>query len=149
MEPIPAVRTTASKGSQRGGGREFRESTKEMGSDWKGRHEIFFRDPGFTHPAQNRAELYSGCPPVSPACSGPSLGRLACQSCIIALLHGCAQSLASDSLPPEDCSLPGFSVHEISQARILDWVAISFSRGSSPPRDQTQVSCIAGRFFTI
>ena len=41
------------------------------------------------------------------------------------------------------------SVHGILQARILEWVAISSSRGSSQPRDQTQVSCIAGRFFTI
>ena len=47
-----------------------------------------------------------------------------------------------------DCSLPGSSVHGILQARILEWVAISFSRGSSWPRDQTQVSCIADRFFT-
>ena len=46
-------------------------------------------------------------------------------------------------------SLPGFSVHVISQARILEWVTISFSRGSSWPRDQIQVSCIAWRFFTI
>ena len=45
-------------------------------------------------------------------------------------------------------SPPGFSVHGISQARIMQWVAISFSRGSSQPRDQTQVSHIAGRFFT-
>ena len=43
---------------------------------------------------------------------------------------------------PMDYSLLGFSVHGISQARILDWVAISFSRGSSRPRDQTCVSCI-------
>ena len=43
---------------------------------------------------------------------------------------------------------PGFSVHRISQARILEWVAISFSRGSSRPRDRTQVSHIAGGFFT-
>ena len=50
---------------------------------------------------------------------------------------------------PVDCSLPGSSVRGISQARILEWVAILFSRGSSLPRDQTQVSCIAGRFFTI
>ena len=50
---------------------------------------------------------------------------------------------------PVDCSLPGSSVHGILQARILEWVAISFSRGSSWPRDQTQVSCIAGSFFTI
>ena len=47
-----------------------------------------------------------------------------------------------------DCSLPGSSVHGIFQARILDWVAISFSRGSSSPRHQTEVSCIAGGFFT-
>ena len=38
---------------------------------------------------------------------------------------------------PMDCSLPGSSVHEILQARVLEWVAISFSRGSSPPRNQT------------
>ena len=49
---------------------------------------------------------------------------------------------------PVGCSLPGFSVHRILQARILEWVAISFSRASSQPRDQTQVSCIACRFFT-
>ena len=47
-----------------------------------------------------------------------------------------------------DCSLPGPSVHGIFQARILEWVAISFSRGSSPPRDWTWVSCTAGGFFT-
>ena len=46
------------------------------------------------------------------------------------------------------CSLPGFSVHRISQASILEWVAISFSRGSSRPRDRTLISCIAGGFFT-
>ena len=49
---------------------------------------------------------------------------------------------------PMDCSPPGSSLHEIFQARILKWVAISFSRGSSQPRDQTWVSCTAGRFFT-
>ena len=48
-----------------------------------------------------------------------------------------------------DRSLPGSSVHRILQARILEWVAILFSRGSSRPRDLTQVSCIAGGFFTI
>ena len=47
-----------------------------------------------------------------------------------------------------DCSPPGSSAHGISQARILEWVAIFFSRGSSQPRDRTRVSCIAGRFFT-
>ena len=48
-----------------------------------------------------------------------------------------------------DCSLPGSSNPGIFQARVLEWVAISFSRGSSWPRDWTQVSCIAGRRFTI
>ena len=47
-----------------------------------------------------------------------------------------------------DCSLPGSSLHGILQARVLDWVAICFSRGSSRPRNWTWVSCIAGRFFT-
>ena len=42
-----------------------------------------------------------------------------------------------------DCSPPGSSVHGILQARILEWVAIFFSKGSSQLRDQTQVSCIA------
>ena len=48
-----------------------------------------------------------------------------------------------------DCSPPGSSVHGILQARILAWVARPFSRGSSRPRDQTQVSRIAGGFFTV
>ena len=45
---------------------------------------------------------------------------------------------------PMDCSLPDSSVHRICQARILEWVAISYSKGSSRPRDRTHVSCIAG-----
>ena len=48
---------------------------------------------------------------------------------------------------PVDCNPPGSSVHGILQARILEWVAISFSRGSSQPRDQTRVSRIVGRRF--
>ena len=50
---------------------------------------------------------------------------------------------------PMDCNPAGSSVHGILQARMLEWVAISFSRGSSPLRDQTWVSHIAGRFFTV
>ena len=46
------------------------------------------------------------------------------------------------------CDRMDYTVHGILQARILEWVAFLFSRGSSQPRDQTQVSCIAGRFFT-
>ena len=44
---------------------------------------------------------------------------------------------------------PGSSVHGILQARILEWVAIPFSKGSFRPRDQTQVSCMEGRFFIV
>ena len=58
-------------------------------------------------------------------------------------------SVVSDSLQLMDCSPPGSSVHGVLQARILEWVAISFSRGSSQPRDQTLVSCTAGKFFTV
>ena len=50
---------------------------------------------------------------------------------------------------PMDCSLPGSSVRGILPARILEWIAISFSRGSSWPRNETPVSCTAGRFFTF
>ena len=50
---------------------------------------------------------------------------------------------------PWTSSLPGSSVHRILQARILEWVAISFSRGSSWPRDWTWISCIEGRFFYL
>ena len=62
----------------------------------------------------------------------------------------CSQSCLTpcDSM---DCSPPGSSVHGILQARILEWVALSFSRGSSWPRDRTHVSCvswIASKFFT-
>ena len=50
---------------------------------------------------------------------------------------------------PMHCSLPGSSVLGILQARILEWVAMPSTRGSSQPRDRTQVSHITGRFFTI
>ena len=55
----------------------------------------------------------------------------------------------SDSSWPMDCSPPDSSIHEIFQARVLEWVAISFSRGSSQPRDWTRVSHIVGRRFTV
>ena len=60
-----------------------------------------------------------------------------------------SRSVVSDSLQPMDCSPPSSSVHGIFQARLLEWVAISFSRGSSQPRDWTWVSCTAGRLFTV
>jgi len=54
-----------------------------------------------------------------------------------------SHSVVSDSSCPVD-----YTVYGILQARILEWVAFPFTRESSQPRDQTQVSCIAGRFFT-
>ena len=61
--------------------------------------------------------------------------------------------LAAQSCPtlcnPIDCSPLGPSVHEILQARILEWIVFPFSRGSSQPRDQIRVSCIAGSFFNV
>ena len=50
---------------------------------------------------------------------------------------------------PMDCSLPGSSLHGIFQAIVLEWIAISFSRGSSQPRDRTRVSRIVDRRFTV
>ena len=64
------------------------------------------------------------------------------------LSENVSRSVLSDC-EPMDCSLPGSSVHGILPARILEWVAISFSMGSSQPRDATLVFLIAGRFFTV
>ena len=63
-------------------------------------------------------------------------------------VYVCVCSVTSNSCDPRDSHLPGSSVHGILQAIILEWVAISFSRGSSQPRNQTQASCIIGRLFT-
>ena len=65
--------------------------------------------------------------------------------CVWACMH--AQSCPA-LCDPMDCSWPGSSVHGILQARILEWVAMQSSKGSSWPRDGTQVFCIAGGFFT-
>jgi len=62
------------------------------------------------------------------------------------------QCMSAQSRPalcnPVDCSPPGSSVHGILQARILEWFAISSSRGSSLPKDHTGVFALAGKFFT-
>ena len=67
-----------------------------------------------------------------------------CQFCV------CAQSCPTVS-DPLDCSPPGFSVHGIFQARIIEWVAISYSRGSSRPRNRSHVSCVSctGRWILL
>ena len=69
---------------------------------------------------------------------------------IVVYVYG---SLVTQSCPtlcnPMGSSLPGFSAHKISQARILEWVAIPFSRKYSQCRDRSQAFCIADRFFTV
>ena len=68
--------------------------------------------------------------------------------CVCPCVYILSCSVMSNSCDPIECNLSVSSVHVILQARILKWVAISFSRESSQPRNQTWVSCIAGRFFT-
>ena len=66
-------------------------------------------------------------------------------------MHAKSLQLCPPLCDPMDCSLPGSSVHGILQARILEWVAVPSSMGSSQPRDRTHVSCVsslAGGFFT-
>ena len=75
---------------------------------------------------------------------------LICTSCVTLVVHcvcACVSAESPQSCPtlhdPMDCSLSGSSVHGILQARILEWVAVPSSRGSSLPRDQTWVSYVS------
>ena len=71
--------------------------------------------------------------------------------CVCACVCACVlvTQLCLTLCDPTDSSLPGSPVHRISQARVLECVVSSFSRGSCQPRDQTRVSHITGRFITI
>ena len=75
------------------------------------------------------------------------------QLCFSCVMYHIVIVLVAQSCPtlcnPVECSPPGSSVRGILQARILEWIAIPYSRGSSWPRDWTQVSFITGRFFII
>ena len=72
-----------------------------------------------------------------------------CKAAVMQLVcyHSVVAQLCPTLCNPMDCSLPGSSVRGIHQARILEWVVISFSRRSFPPRDRTRVSCIANGLF--
>ena len=87
-----------------------------------------------------------GIEPVSPAVESQSLNHSTAREVLELLSFNSSLSGVWLFCDPMDYSLPGSSVHGISQARILEWVAISTSRGSSQPRDQTQVSCL-GRWI--
>ena len=103
----------------------------------------------------SREEYWSGLPfpspgylpdpgiePTSPALAG---GFFTTEPLVAVLLTQSCPNLCN----PMDYSSLGSSVHGILQARILEWLAITYSSSPSQPRDQTQVSCTAGRFFTI
>ena len=101
---------------------------------------------------------HPGIEPRSPALQGDSLPfepprnlasgpRQVCYSkTLLCAVLSC--SVMPDSCNRMDCSPPGSSVHDDSSGKILEWVAMPSSRASSQPRDQTQVSRIAGSFFT-
>ena len=106
--------------------------------------------PGFPVPSpfpgvcSNSRPLSQCCHPTISSFVGPS------SSCLQSFPKWSEIAQSCPTLcNPMDSSPPGYSVHGIFQARILEWVAISFSRGSSQPRDQAWVSCIADRRFTI
>ena len=84
--------------------------------------------------------------PIAKAGRNRLLNVLVCQS-NEREVHAYAQSCPT-LCDPMNCNPPGSSVHGILQARILEWVAVASSRGSTLLRDRTQVSRIAGRFFT-
>ena len=116
----------------------------------------------------SRQEYWSGLPFPSPgdlpdpgiknaylashSLAGGSLPTAPSEAHLIACVVVCCVLVAQSCLTlcnPMVCSPPGFSVHGILQARTLEGIVIPFSRGTFQPRDQTLVSCIAGRFFTI
>ena len=83
----------------------------------------------------------------------PRLYFLHWESVKVQCASACVRALVAQLSPtlcdPMDCSPPGFSVRGILQARVLEWIAIPFSIGTSQPRDRTLVSCITGRSFTV
>ena len=87
-------------------------------------------------------------PPVGWNCVPDPIIRPAYFICCFWWWRWFSCKVISNSWDPMDCSLPGSSVYGVSQARMLEWVAISFSRGSSQPRDWTWVAYIAGGFIT-
>ena len=91
----------------------------------------------------SKQEYWSGVPLPSPTWSLRGTKKTSCKCVCVSCW------VAFDSLWCHGLCLPGSPVPGILQARILEWFSISFSKGSSRPRDWTQVSCIAGRFFTI
>ena len=113
-----------------------------MGSQWVGHDwvtELNWRSQAFLHDTKGRGSYTRCIIPTFP----PAFLCIAKQSKVKSL------SRVRLFVTPWTCSPPGSSIHGILQARILEWVAMSFSRGSFQPRDRTWVSCITGRCFTV
>ena len=106
------------------------------------------RFPIFTFPPSPEVTCFLKLTCIIPMRGFISLVYVAVCIYIFSIIGGLAAKSCPTLCNPMDCGPPGFSVHGISQARILKWVAISFFTGSSPPRDWTWVSCFTGRFFT-
>ena len=101
------------------------------------------RFPGCSFPfTWRKRSWHTSWPVLEPESRLHLLGKIFLIYCLFSNFK--SESEVAQSCPtlgdPRDCSPPGSSVHGIFQARILEWVAISFSRGSSWPRDRTQVS---------
>ena len=103
----------------------------------------FVKSHGIEHPLQILLYVKFKSRENEEIAQVPTKGNVCVSVCVL------VAQLCPTLCNPMDCSLPDSSVHGILQAIIPEWVAISYSRGSSPPRDQTWVSYIAGRFFTI
>ena len=104
--------------------------------------------PALPHPAPLGPIVTPRSPPPPVAITQ----RASAVTCLCVCVCVCVAQLCTTLCHPMDCidcSLSGSSVCRILQARILEQIAISFSRGSSQPRDRTRVSCMAGRFFTV
>ena len=121
--------------------------TRSLG-DWNGESTGWIGTP-------HRCEVLSASGRCSHEGNGrppPAPHRSSSQWSVSALIR-CVCVLVAQSCPtlgdPMDCSSPGSSVHRIFQVRVLEWVPISYSRGSSWPRDGTRISCIADRFLII
>ena len=106
-------------------------------------------------PSRSPAAIFSSCSVLKAELSLVIPGSLCFFNDVTGLSSQCMPPKSLHLCPtlcdPIDCILPGSSVHGILQARILEWVAMPSSKGSSQPRDWTRVSyvsCIAGGFFT-
>ena len=110
------------------------------GNTWRGESFLLLKDDLATGAVPSESKFLGG----KSCCLRPGY------SCVPAK---CPTRLCLQLCPtlwdPIECSPPGSSVHGVLQARILEWVAMPLSRGSSRPRGQTWVSCVAGRFFTL